>query len=223
MGTPQNDTSWAGWAISSFTNKLTTASGQMQAASNGDSKSTSPEPRPNSVPPSKEITRSVPTATTPSGLNPQVSSLKPSSVNPFASSNASQADEDDLDTGWGDNIGWGEEEKHTDPFASDPPQTIAGSTAPFEDKGEPDFAGWLNAQAQAKQKVKNALPKGLSKTSAAASRPGLGAKASSTGNVPVRKVAATASKAKVAPVKKTEPKAEPQKEDDNDDAWADAW
>ena len=48
-------------------------------------------------------------------------------------------------------------------------------------------------------------------------------KANSTGNAPVKKVAAAASKAKVVPVKKTEAKAEPQKEDDNDDAWADAW
>ncbi|KAF2086151.1 ARM repeat-containing protein [Saccharata proteae CBS 121410] len=30
IGTPQNDTSWAGWAISSFTNKITAATGEIE-------------------------------------------------------------------------------------------------------------------------------------------------------------------------------------------------
>jgi SCY1-like protein 1 len=47
MGTPANDSSWTGWAISSFTNKVASTSGDIQAgsASNGVA-----EQRPSSVP-----------------------------------------------------------------------------------------------------------------------------------------------------------------------------
>ena len=59
MGTPANDTAaagWTGWAISSFTNKLASTSGQMQSgsATNGtsDQRSSSlPPPSTSSKPP----------------------------------------------------------------------------------------------------------------------------------------------------------------------------
>lgn len=54
MGTPQNDNSWTGWAISSFTNKLAAASGEMEPGSNGSDATakSATEPRSSSVPPS---------------------------------------------------------------------------------------------------------------------------------------------------------------------------
>jgi SCY1-like protein 1 len=55
MGTPANDTSWAGWAISSFTNKLASTSGEIGAgsATNGaaDQRSSSVPPTTSSKPP----------------------------------------------------------------------------------------------------------------------------------------------------------------------------
>lgn len=213
METPQAGASWAGWAISSFTNKLATASGQMESPSNGDSRVTSPEPRSASVPPTASASHSTPSAV-PRGLQPQLAASKAKSSNPFASSNVSQAEDDDFDTGWGDDTtGW--DDNADDPFTAPPSQPTGTATATFDDKGEPDFAGWIAAQS--KQKAKNPLPKGLAKTSAAASRPGLGARASSTGNPATKKVVA---KPKVVP--KAVPKPE-QKEDEEDDAWGEAW
>jgi SCY1-like protein 1 len=215
METPQADASWTGWAISSFTNKLATASGQMETPSNGDSRVTSPEPRPNSVPPSAGASRPTPLAVA-RGLQPQLAAAKDKSSNPFTSSNASQADDTELDTGWGDDgAGWDDDAGAADPFAAPPAQSNALDSTAFDDKGEPDFAGWIAAQS--KQKAKNPLPKGLAKTSAAGSRPGLGAKANSTGNPGAKKVVA---KPKIVP--KVVAKAEPEEEEE-DDAWGEAW
>lgn len=223
MGTPANEgASWAGWAISSFTNKLTAANGQMNVkpSANG-SRVTSPEPRPNSVPATMSG-RSKPSTTAPlvsSSLKPTTSSaLKPTASNPFAPSPSTDAnDDEDFDAGWGDADednaadAWGA----ADPFSSPPAASASEPNALFDDKGEPDFSGWLNAQADAKKKVKNPLPKGLAKTSAAAARPGLGAKSNSTGTAAVGK--------NVLPVakKKEEVKKDVMAEDD--DAWGDAW
>jgi SCY1-like protein 1 len=215
MESAQGGASWAGWAISSFTNKLATASGQMETPSNGESRVTSPEPRPSSVPPTAGSTRPTPPVVA-RGLQPQLAATKAQSSNPFASSNASQADDDDFDTGWGDDgAAWANDADAADPFAAPVSQSATTDTTSFDDKGEPDFAGWIAAQS--KQKAKNPLPKGLAKTSAAGSRPGLGVKANSTGNPVARKVVA---KPKIVP--KVTPKPEP-KEDEEDDAWGEAW
>jgi SCY1-like protein 1 len=102
----------------------------------------------------------------------------------------------------------------TDPFTA---PLSKSTTAPdpatlFDDKGEPDFSGWLNAQADTK-KPRKPLPKGLAKTSAAAAaRPAMGAKVNSTGGVK-----------KALPVQKKVLKKEEKVEEDDDDAWGDAW
>jgi SCY1-like protein 1 len=44
IGTTQTDTSWAGWAISSFTNKLTAASGEIQSGKSSQSRPSSEPP-----------------------------------------------------------------------------------------------------------------------------------------------------------------------------------
>ena len=102
-----------------------------------------------------------------------------------------------------------------DPFSAPTSQTTA-ATVEFDDKGEPDFSGWLNAQSQAKQKAKNPLPKGLAKTSAA--RPNLGAKSNSTGNAATSKKAVVAPRVKPTPVKKVE-----ESKEEDEDAWGEAW
>ncbi|KAG8418097.1 Nuclear aminoacylation-dependent tRNA export pathway component [Metarhizium acridum] len=77
---------------------------------------------------------------------------------------------------------------------------------PFDDGEEPDFAGWLAAQAQ-KKKPGSAkpLPKGLSK--------------STTTKKPAAKPTAKPA-AKVPAAKKIDMK---PKETDDDDGWGDGW
>jgi len=82
----------------------------------------------------------------------------------------------------------------------------------YDDGGEPDFEGWLNAQAAAKSKGKGALPKGLVKKTpvVTASRPSASTRVSSAAVGTSKAVAA-----KKTSVKKEE---EPEEED-----WGDAW
>lgn len=91
-------------------------------------------------------------------------------------------------------------------------------SAMFDDKGEPDFAGWLEAQSQAKRKTAGgkALPKGLGKGAAggSTSRPGMGGKSNSMGNV------TAAGGKKAAPAKKVAPAVG---NNDDDEGWGDAW
>ncbi|QDS76353.1 hypothetical protein FKW77_003079 [Venturia effusa] len=209
MGTPAVDASgWAGWAISSFTNKLGTVSGQMAAPSNGISRVASPESRSSSVPP--PMTK-VPTGSGPKPKTKPASSFPASTDAWDASETISQAEDEDFDTGWGDDNPWGKTTEDVDPFAAPPAQ--ATTATPFEDGGEPDFAGWIAAQANAKSK--KPLPKGLAKpkaTTTPSTRPGM-PKAKSTGGVIAAK--------KTIPVVKPLPKA--KEEDADEDAWGDAW
>ena len=223
MANAQTDSSsWAGWAMSSFTNKLASASGQMQAPPNGADAS-QPTSRASSVPPSS-LGAKAPASSSNPLKSPQVS-LAPSKsagANPFASATeqiSSAENVDDFDTGWGDDA-WGGDAKDDeyDPFA--PVASEPASAAPtFDDKGEPDFAGWLTAQKTAKKGPGKPLPKGLAKVTASG-RPTIGAKSSSTGTAS----AASRKAAVVAPRPKPVPKAvEAKKAEDEDEAWGDAW
>jgi len=211
MGTTQSEgSSWAGWAISSFTNKITSVSGQM------DEKSSAPqEQRPNSVPPaSSGLAKPVPSTTSLKGLHP--SSAKSTKPNPFAptpSPSATPEPEAAFDNSWdeADNA-WGEDE---DPFSPKAESMAPVEKVDYDDKGEPDFEGWLNAQANAKKGPKKPLPKGLAKTNLA-SRPSL-TKSHSTGGSALKKPTATKPPT-LSTKKKEEPKAE-----EEDDAWGDAW
>ncbi|KEQ73422.1 ARM repeat-containing protein [Aureobasidium namibiae CBS 147.97] len=181
MSTPQpgSGSGWAGWAISSFTNKLATASGEIQ---------------PNSIP------------RVSSGLR-------------NATPTMSDVDQEDFGDDWGamddDNDGaadaWGEVTDSAPPVAS-----TKASAASFDDGGEPDFEGWLNAQAQAKTKAKNPLPKGLAKSkpvSAAASKPAVIRTASASAATKAKPVA------KPAPGKVVKPAPKEEEEED----WGSAW
>lgn len=210
------DTSWAGWAISSFTNKMTTARGEMQPSVN-DSKSTvQKDSRPISLPLSG---RSTPTSVFPLN-NASAGQTEQERI----SSTPTQMDEeaDDAFQAWGTVEEEEEEEAFFDAPSSGKGSPIPPPTSKYEDQGEPDFAGWLAAQSQAKSK--KALPKGLMKTSNAG--PGLTDRTTSTGTmgsgVGPRKLLATTSKPRVTvPAKKVDTK--PKEPESAEDGWGDDW
>lgn len=154
MSTPQpgqqGGSGWAGWAISSFTNKVSAAAGEIQPNGTGAqltaahvaSSSTNGAPRP------------VYNTTTSAPVVPKAPS------NLRASALATPADEEDFD-----DSGWGDMNDDDAPIEDDPwaePVAVKPTTM-YDDGGEPDFEGWLNAQAQAKKTSKAPLPKGLAK------------------------------------------------------------
>ena len=224
MGTPANDSSWTGWAISSFTNKMASTSGDIQAgsASNGAA-----EQRPSSVPLAATSKPPVPLASKP-GM--QIHSTRSTasiptvtSPNPVPSFDDEAEDFNDDWGGFGDDDGFGnstaakadgEEEPWGTPAVSKPTATTS-----FDDQGEPDFAGWLAAQSQSKKAIKSPLPKGLTKSSAPAAkttRPIVGGRSSTMGSA-TRKVVVPAKKE----IKKLEPK--PKQEDEEVEGWGDEW
>ncbi|KAJ5689723.1 hypothetical protein N7462_004115 [Penicillium macrosclerotiorum] len=205
-----NDKSWAGWAISSFTNKLAAADGEI-------------EPTPSVSKPADDITRpaSVPH---PANSSPSAQLELPkqnarNAAHPLSRSQSDQpapiVQDEWHDAEEGDDVfdAWGamddeEDDKSVDPFTaavasprlqSPGPASSKAPAVPYDDGGEPDFAGWLAAKNQAK--TKNPLPKGLTKTASAA------------------KPAATKPR-NVVPVKKIDTK---PKDEDEDDGWGDAW
>ncbi|KAF1810191.1 kinase family protein-like protein [Eremomyces bilateralis CBS 781.70] len=231
IGNDQSDSSsWAGWAISSFTNKLTTASGEMQTVPNGVSPNGT---RPSSVPPPADARKPSPNPLNARGLNP--SQLKKShsstgSPNPFnapvvstPTSDQNSVDEDAMDA-WGDFEDEPTETKKDttaddfDMFASSAaPRKTSATITTYEDKGEPDFAGWLSAQKSSKKA--KPLPTGLKK--APASRSGTGTKSTVIGGSTVRKSVVSSKPTPAPQPKPTSKKAE--KQDDEDEGWGDAW
>lgn len=220
MGTPSNDNSgagWAGWAISSFTNKLASTSGQMQSnsATNGAA-----DQRSSSVPPASTSTSKppVPLASKPGML---LHSSKSAASTPTITSpdpaTAFDDEAEDFNDDWGgfgadDSKGQEEEDAWGTPAVSKP------ATTSYDDKGEPDFAGWLAAQSSAKKTTKNPLPKGLAKPSASSSkttRPVIGGRASTTGSATTKKV--------VVPPKKEAKKEQSKANEEEEDGWGDAW
>jgi SCY1-like protein 1 len=216
VGTP-SDNSWAGWAISSFTNKIATANGEIEPTADV-TKPTHPEavrsasvPRPVKSSPSLELPKQVlrPTAQT---LNRSMSD-RPA---PVVHNNEPEEEEEEEE---GDDVfdAWGamdDSENDDDPFtaavASPKPTSPAPSSSkapavPYDDGGEPDFAGWLAAKSQTK--AKNPLPKGLTK-------------AASTNNVTTRSTKSTVKPRAVVAPKKIDTK---PKEEEADDDWGDAW
>ena len=243
MSTPQPSeqaSSWAGWAISSFTNKLSAAAGEIQSSSaNGSS-------RPSSAP--SDVKRSpAPAPSTSSASVLARQALKSPPPSATFSSKASSAsttpaaapesyfpgDDGDDGDGWGDaddagadsfwdapaDDGFGRDDDHD----ASQPQSMTSSTtlpaktpaakasaAPFGgDDEEPDFAGWLAAQAQKKSGSGKALPKGLAKTGA--NGKAAAAKKPLSSSSAARKPAA-AKKIDTAP-----------KQTDDDDGWGDGW
>lgn len=216
MSSPQPGNQWMGWAISSFTNKLGTASGDI--VPNSDGTQPTPMERPSSTPPANGTSTRPQSHTVPSA--PAVPRA-PSNLRNSTSTPTPDVEDEDFGDGWGDmddNEGvadaWGAE-----PTPGAAPSSQAAKPAThYDDGGEPDFEGWLNAQAAAKQKNNKALPKGLTKKTPAAkpaaSKPPVSTKVASAG----------VGTNKAAMAKKTETvKKQQQEEAEEDDDWGDAW
>lgn len=210
-----NDKSWAGWAISSFTNKIAAADGEIEPTATSTNPIEPEIPRPASVP---RPAKSSPSA----GLELPKETLRPA-AHPLARSQSArpvpvvheewpqeEEEGDDVFDAWG---AMDDDEKDMDPFTaavaspnalSPDPMASRPAATPYDDGGEPDFAGWLAAKNQAK--TKNPLPKGLGK-------------AASTNSAPTRSTVAGAKPRTVAASAKkidTKPR-------DEDDDWGDAW
>ncbi|PWY67397.1 ARM repeat-containing protein [Aspergillus eucalypticola CBS 122712] len=207
-----NDKSWAGWAISSFTNKLTAANGEIEPTANG-AKPVEPEPaRPASVPRPTRASSSVQKET----LRPATQSLNRSMSEQPPTLAKEEDDTEDVYDAWGAmDDDEDEQQVEEDPFsatATSSPTVSAPAPAPapkaapvpYDDGGEPDFAGWLAAQS----KSKKPLPKGLNKSSpTSVSRP-----SSRSSTAKPRTVVAPAKKIDTTP-----------KDAEEDDGWGDAW
>ncbi|CUS13445.1 unnamed protein product [Tuber aestivum] len=221
MGTAQTDeSSWAGWAISSFTKKLSAASGEIErAASPGGLGS---EPRPASAP--------IAAAQTRPGLSAEVRTTSTLALQRKALSPTTPArtnflgDEDNEDN---DPDAWGDldEDKFFDALdSSGSTKSKPTNTESFSEWGEPDIASMAN-------KSKNPLPKGLTRKPTAPRIGVVNAPSNVKGSVaaarkPLNKsmgmkpiVAGT--KTTPAPVAKVEVKADAW--DDDADGWGDGW
>ncbi|RKU49430.1 hypothetical protein DL546_006747 [Coniochaeta pulveracea] len=233
MSTPQPESpasgGWAGWAISSFTNKLSAAAGEIEA--NGTSTPT-PQTRPQ---PEAKRSAPGPVTSSASALHRQALKSPPpsaplsrtsSSAGHFGDSffaDSEPSTTDDLDA-WGD-MDEGEENTDFQDAADDfaaattrrsvssststvpkpASRSVSSSATPFDD-AEPDFAGWLAAQ-QKKPGASKGLPKGLSK-------PG--------GGVAAKKpIAKSVAGSKPVAAKKIDLK--PKETSNDDDGWGDGW
>ena len=195
-----------GWAISSFTNKLSTATGEIQPNSNGTRPT--PSERTTSTPATNGVSTRPPNINSVSSSNvPQVTTgVRTAPIAAYSvededfGNDWGNMDEDDPASSWADDLE--ASQTHT-------AKTSISSTTPFDDGGEPDFEGWLNAQAQAKSANKKPLPKGLKKPSVTtAPRPPATSKIGSA----------------VKPSVKVTPAAKQQVNDQEDDEdWGDAW
>lgn len=138
-----------------------------------------------------------------------------------------QDEDDEIDDAWGD-MG---EEPFFDMPQEEPDATPQPTIDAFDDGGEPDFEGWLKAQAQAKSKAP--LLKGLAKSSAqntasshiTANRSAkVTVRSSTSGTLESRadakKLASTTVKPKLAATKAINTKPEQGAADDD---WGDAW
>ncbi|KAM5352409.1 hypothetical protein ACJ41O_005132 [Fusarium nematophilum] len=207
MSTPQPSENagagWAGWAISSFTNKLSAAAGEIHADS--DSHAASPKPSPSPGPETRKST-----TTTATSLHRQAVKSPPATLSRNSSATASAVadsflhadDGDDGGDSWGDmDDGFGDFDAPAEqPSKKSTTTSASASATPFDD-GEPDFAGWLAAQSQKKSGLSKPLPKGLSKSTAT--------------KKPTAKPAS-----KPVATKKIDMK---PKETDDDDGWGDGW
>lgn len=213
-----NDKSWAGWAISSFTNKLTTANGEIQSTANGSKPVESNAALSASVPRSSK--------STPSAQLDHLEETPRATFQPLGRSfsdqivpvsqpeehTEEQKETDDFSGTWGgaNDVADEGQQEDADPFGTVAEAEPSVSKAPahkpapvpYDDGGEPDFAGWLAAQSKAK--AKRPLPKGLNKS------------ASSTRGLPLRPTTTSKAKRIVPPPKPVETK---PKNDNADDDW----
>lgn len=228
--------SWTGWAISSFTNKISAEAGEIEpedaSADVAPAAKLTPSP---AAPASKSAARmssasalhrqavKSPPASAPMSRASSVSNMAADSY--FAQDGSNDADAwGSMDDGFGGENGadaWDTPAADEDPFEPKAPKTMSaaaggtgnsgsGGVQPFgTDDSEPDFAGWLAAQAN-KKGTSKALPKGLSKTSSNAIANTKRPTSSRLSSAP--KATSAAKKMDLKP-----------KETDDADAWDDGW
>ena len=226
VATPQPGvgSQWMGWAVSSFTNKLSSATGEIQPNSNGVKPT--PMERPASTPSTNGIpSRPVTSTTSPTPAVPKVTTGTRTAPVP-----ATEVEDEDFGAGWGDM----DEDDPAESWADDLEASASAksstshaskpstSSAAFDDGGEPDFEGWLNAQAAAKAQSKKPLPKGLAKKATPASTAAAKSGPASRSGVSASRPAVPASSKAVPTAAKTSKPAETKPQEDDDD-WGDAW
>ena len=195
---------WAGWAISSFTNKISGVRGEMQTGTNGAAAGavldnvhrptlpTRPETARNASPSTSTATfggQKTPLSlgSLPPSTAQSVSSLSAMATPSFEDNTSSNINNNPLDDSLPNE--WANEpdlladplQQSTTTTTTNPLEPSTTSTPLVDDNAEPDFAGWLAAQGKAKTKSKNPLPKGLAK----AKRPVAGGRAATTGSAAV--------------------------------------
>jgi SCY1-like protein 1 len=230
MGTPASDNTaagWAGWAISSFTNKIASASGEMQPGNtkpNGLNLPLTKDLHSAPATPSLEQSQSRPTSSASTlarqALNAGAGSLNRTDSIPSITT-TDEVVAEDFDAAWGE-FGDGDEEGNTFFDALGGENTSANSKpatspTPFDDGGEPDFAGWLNAQTKAK--TKQPLPKGLNRTGPKTPTGTTTKAAPNRKGIPTRPAP---QKALSSPVSIAEKKISTKPKDEEGDGW-DAW
>lgn len=193
-----------GWAISSFTNKVSSATGEIQPNSNGV-KQTRTE-RPSSTPPTNGAPRVSSKTASSTANGPEVTT----GIRTVA---APEIQGEEFDDNWGDmdDIAgtWGDS---FDAPLSEPtsrPSVSSTASVAFDDGGEPDFEGWLNAQAQAKAQSKKPLPKGLVKKPTPTAKPAPTSRSNTATKIP--------------PPSGLSKQSKPLQNDPEEDDWGDAW
>jgi SCY1-like protein 1 len=235
----QGGSQWMGWAISSFTNKLGTATGEIQP--NGTVAAAAVAAV--SSRPNVDRTSSSSAANGRPSSDPRVvlSSARPAQTHTSSlrtGTSTPTADEEDFGGGWGDMEdmnddaapdddevvdAWGEDVVPKKPVVSRSTTAASkvSSSSNYDDGGEPDFEGWLNAKAKAKTGT-GPLPKGLAKkTTTTTAIPAARTAANAAATRTAVKSSAAATPAKVTPISKTKPT--PKSKDEEEDGWGDAW
>lgn len=231
---PTDTGSWTGWAISSFTNKLSAADGEIQpkALSPGPaSVAAAATPRSMTASPSSRPTSSVGGAglavpQTQPAPKPALSRNATDTTKLAASFTAPEITENEDFWGSIDDDADGAD-KQTDENASvatndDLIGASNGAQTPAKSDtgGEPDFAAWLNAQSGAKPSSK-ALPKGMgqSKSRPTSGKTTPGSIVGGAKKKAVPRVVQRPAEAEPEPEKK--PEAAPTKTAGEDDGWGD--
>lgn len=224
----QSDAGWAGWAISSFTNKLSAAKGEMNSAITPSAVNpalTQPH-QTQSLPGSGRATPTIPHVQS-SRLTTAAALTRNDSATPSLLVSETP-DQDDVMDAWG-TMDDDDDNFFDAPAAKPNDKNTTTSTASFDDGGEPDFAGWLAAQN--KPKASKPLPKGLSKASNTNGNSSLGVRPAavrsvSTGNAPVaaKKVVPVVVRKPAITTQPTAKKVDlkPKEAEANEDDWG-AW
>lgn len=164
----QDSVGWVGWSISSFTNRLGSASGAMKTAAPINANDNLADDQPSLNATAAPTSRKPQAAASVTFANHQAvkkdSAIMPSLASDKQSYLEKAVVDEDVDEAWGD---FADDTFINTTSGSQPLDGSEGSqTVSYDDGGEPDFEGWLKAQALSKSKSKGPLPKGLSKTPA---------------------------------------------------------